>query len=139
MVRGDTVWLVFKYYLSFCAVQKSRGLRIAMTIYTEQEATVENSRAYRKDMLANTLHALYGYAENYNVYSGEILHVEDSHLEHNINCFQGCAGAVIFLLEGNHAGKAMAVHVGSPEGQEANLAFKIHQGLKYPVFSGAPA
>lgn len=104
-----------------------------MTIYTEKEATVENSKAYKKSIPENSLHALYGYAENYNVYSGEILHSGDSHVEHNINCFQGCSGAIIFLLEGNHAGKAVAVHVGSPDRQEANLAFKIHKGSKLSI------
>ena len=97
-----------------------------MTIYTEKEATVVNSKAYEKKFFDNdALHEKYGYAENYNVYTGEILFVGEDHFEHNINCFQGCSGAIVFLLEGDHAGKAVGVHVGSPASRESNLAFKI--------------
>ena len=105
---------------------KTKGLRVAMTVYTEKEATIENSKAYKKNLFDNdALHEHFGYAENYNVYRGEILFVGEKHFEHNIKCFQGCAGAIIFLLDGYHAGTAAGVHVGSPESRESNLAFKL--------------
>lgn len=97
-----------------------------MSVFTEKEATIENSKAFKKNIsVADSLHTFFGYAENYNVYTGKILHAGEHYVEHDINCFEGCSGAVLFLLRGEYAGQAVAVHVGSPSNQEANLAFKI--------------
>ena len=104
-----------------------------MSVFTEKEATMENSKAYRKNIaVSDSLHAFFGYAENYNVYTGKILHADEHCIEHDINCFEGCSGAVLFLLEDEYAGRAVAVRVGSPTNQEANLAFKFFSALDNP-------
>jgi len=68
-------------------------------------------------------------------HTGEILLVGDKHIEHNINTFKGCAGAVAFLLDKDQPlsldrhldiGKTIAVHVGShPSIRTRNAGFRL--------------
>jgi hypothetical protein len=66
-----------------------------------------------------------------NVYTGEINRVGSSHIEYNNNSFEGCSGAIVFLLDKNQPasvkesdyGCAIAVHAGAHPFYERNLAF----------------
>jgi hypothetical protein len=73
-----------------------------------------------------------------NVYTGAITSASAGYdgtvLEHNINAFAGCSGAIMFLLDKNQEGlgveeceygKAAAVHVGGDPGIHRNFALKI--------------
>jgi hypothetical protein len=76
---------------------------------------------------------IFGEPKKVNIYTGNILFVGESvHLEHDINTFTRCAGAIIFLLDKYHPFdppmSGIAVHVGSyPTLRTKNLGFKINQ------------
>jgi hypothetical protein len=76
------------------------------------------------------------------IYTGEITYVGMYHIEHNINTYDGCSGAIIFLLDTDDQlatvnqedrGKAIAVHVGyGGELLHSNIGFKINKGTSAP-------
>ena len=89
---------------------------------------------------SDKLRAIYGRENRANIYTGQITHVSlnGNAFEHNINTFDGCSEAVIFLLDQDQdrngvisadRGKAIGIHAGgttiSP-GVVRNLAFSIH-------------
>ena len=114
--------------------QYSAGTQVAMTVFTKQMATIQNSRMPR-DANVNLVD-VYGAADELSIYTGEITHVGHHFFAHNINSYRGCSGAVIFLLNGEYAGQCIGVHIGSPPEIEpsVNLAIKIHET---PVFVGS--
>ena len=113
------------------------GQRIGIAVLSEHAPTKitasynpENPSNYDED----TLKRVFGEPKKVNIYTGKILLVGESHLEHDINTFTGCSGAIIFLLDIEQPssvtprdfGKAIAVHAGShPTLRTRNLAFKI--------------
>ena len=80
------------------------------------------------------LDEIYGYGGGVAIYSGEITAVGQYHIETNINTYKGCSGAIIFLLDGEHRGKAIAVHVGYHPLPEKNIGLKLAVGLKPGAF-----
>jgi hypothetical protein len=115
------------------------GQRIGIAVLSEHAPTritasynPENPSLYHED----TLKRVFGEPNNVNIYTGKILLVGESHVEHDINTFTGCSGAIIFLLDTEQPssvtprdfGTAIAVHAGShPTLRTRNLAFKISQ------------
>jgi hypothetical protein len=115
------------------------GQRIGIAVLSEHAPTSitasynpENPSLYHED----TLKRVFGDPNNVNIYTGKILLVGDSHVEHDINTFTGCSGAIVFLLDIEQPssvtprdfGTAIAVHAGShPTLRTRNLAFKISQ------------
>jgi hypothetical protein len=78
-----------------------------------------------------------------NVYTGEITFVGASHIEYDNNTFEGCSGAIVFLLEKHQPesvkesdyGCAIAVHAGAHPYYDRNLAFVFPRLLRN---SGSP-
>lgn len=91
------------------------------------------------DMTDDQIKKAYGEMNTVNVYTGEITRISHDEFcfEHSINTFEGCSGAVVFLLDRHQdresvleedEGKAIAVHVGGDNvgnGLLRNFAFKI--------------
>jgi hypothetical protein len=81
------------------------------------------------------LQTYFGQPNMVHVHTGCITRVseDNSVLEHDINTFVGCAGAIVFLLDQNqnglvdsrHFGKSIAVHVGGESTINRNFAFRI--------------
>lgn len=66
------------------------------------------------------------------IYTGEIIALEEHFFRHSINTYQGCSGAITFLLEGQENpfddGKAIGVHTNSNMRGD-NFAFKLLPSL----------
>jgi hypothetical protein len=117
--------------------QYTEGLKIAMVIYTVNDPTTTNVEVLRHDegeLTQEKLHTIFGYADSFNIYTGSVTEVKDSHILHDINTYQSFSGAVIFLLdqdqppavnEGDY-GKAIAIHAGFRRCLGANIGFKIN-------------
>lgn len=62
------------------------------------------------------------------------------HIEHSINSYGGCSGAIIFLLDKdqphsirqNNYGKAIAVHAGSSSTLQHNLGLRLCKLFHFP-------
>lgn len=75
---------------------------------------------------------LFGEPRRTNIYTGEIVRVGLHHIECSINSFEGCSGAVVFLLDKKQPssvlesdwGCAIAVHAGAHSRLDRNIAFK---------------
>ena len=115
-----------------------KGQKIGMAVFSRRSPTFVSASFDPEQPLGGldeeSLKRIYGRPKNVNIYTGEILLVGDNHIEHNINSFTGCSGAVVFLLDQNQPvsvkpydfGKAIAVHAGShPTMMSRNLAFKL--------------
>jgi hypothetical protein len=112
----------------------TEGQKIAIAAYWM-------SGVSRRDACAppgTDLERFFGQTNRVNVYTGAITSVSFSDngtlLEHNINTFAGCSGAIVFLLDKNQGdlgveerdyGKAIVVHVGGDPCMNWNFAFKI--------------
>ena len=110
-----------------------------MAVYRNFTVTAEDVGMPVKTVKEELLKSIYGDERQVNIYTGEITGVSPGKeaFQHNINTFQGCSGAVIFLLdlgqdgcgvkEEDH-GKAIAIHVEGDQldsGRIVNFAFKI--------------
>jgi hypothetical protein len=82
------------------------------------------------------LNRIYGPPKKTHIYTGTITLTSTHHIEYDINAFEGCSGAVVFLLglETQPAnagvtlkdvGKVIAVHAGSHLREVKNLGFKF--------------
>jgi hypothetical protein len=68
-----------------------------------------------------------------NVYTREITDVGDSHIEYDTNSFEGCSGAIVFLLDKQQPepvqetdyAYAIAVHAGAHPYYDRNLSFLL--------------
>ena len=71
---------------------------------------------------------VYGVPDEVSVYAGTITSVGEKSFAHDINSYLGCAGALVFLLDGPDAGRCIGVHIGSPNILPAvNVAIMIHE------------
>eukprot|EP00978_Attheya_sp_CCMP212_P016202 scaffold42250_cov44-Attheya_sp.AAC.1 len=131
---------------SFELVRKSgfkleAGQKIGIAVFSEHpptKVTASYDPEHPSNYSAETLKEVFGEAKQVNIYTGEIILVGDNHIEHNINSFTGCSGAVIFLLDKEQPssvdkdldiGKAIAVHVGShPSIRTRNIGFRLVTG-----------
>lgn len=79
---------------------------------------------------------IYGPPKTAHIYTGKITMVSEHHIEYDINSFEGCSGAVVFLLgletqpndsgvTHDDVGKAIAVHAGAHPRKIKNLGFKL--------------
>jgi hypothetical protein len=115
------------------------GQKIGLAVYRDFVISAESTGI--ADMTEDEIKKVYGEMNKVNIYAGEITRVCDGGLcfEHNVNNFDGCSGAIVFLLDKHQDlgsgvteeddGKAIAVHVGGDEvggGLMRNFAFKIH-------------
>jgi hypothetical protein len=116
--------------------QFDKGQKIGIAVYSKKRPTAK-SASYDPDQPLDidddTLKRVYGKPKHVNIYTGEIMLVGETHIEHNINSYTVCSGAIIFLLDNNQPdsvkpddfGKAIAVHAGShPAMMTRNLGFK---------------
>ena len=113
------------------------GQKIGIAVFSEHTPT-KVTASYNPDNPSNysteTLREVFGEAKQNNIYTGKILLVGKTHIEHDINSFTGCSGAIIFLLDKDqppsvlkkHWGCAIAVHAGShPSIRTRNIGFKL--------------
>jgi len=116
------------------------GQNIGIAVFSKHKPT-QVTAIYDPEHPSNysttKLKEVFGEAEQVNVYTGKIILVGGTHIEHDINTFTGCSGAIIFLLDkeqpssvkNHHWGRAVAVHVGShPSMRTRNIGFKLVQG-----------
>jgi len=86
------------------------------------------------------LNRVYGPAKHTHIYTGKITHVGTDHIEYDINAFEGCAGAIVFLLGletqpadsgvmRNDVGKAIAVHAGAIPAKSRTLGSNSQPSL----------
>lgn len=110
------------------------GQRVGIAIYSETGATP--STAGVPYVAQAELDRIYGPPRHTHIYTGKITFVGSHHIEYDINAFEGCAGAIVFLLgletqpkdSGvtiNDVGKAIAVHAGAHPRKIKNIGFKI--------------
>lgn len=117
----------------FQAVEKSFeyaiGEKVAMAVFAKQAANKDSAKMSDKDAETVTPAQVYGGADEINIYTGTLTGVGQHHFEHNLNSYRGCSGSIVFLLEGPSAGKAIGVHIGSPDDlpDKMNLAIKINE------------
>ena len=84
----------------------------------------------RNKLEQSELDQIYGEPGGISLYSGVITFVGADHIEYNINTFKGCSGAIVFLLDGDHRGKAIAIHTGYEPLLDTNVGLKIINGWK---------
>jgi hypothetical protein len=107
------------------------GLKIGMAVFRTFEITHEDAKAPSNVELED----FYGQKLQACVYTGKVTEVSanDRTFCHDINAFEGCSGAVIFVLDRNqpvhveeqYHGMAVGVHVGGLD-LHNNIAFKLH-------------
>mmetsp|Transcript_29125 Transcript_29125/g.44026 ORF Transcript_29125/g.44026 Transcript_29125/m.44026 type:complete len:316 (+) Transcript_29125:163-1110(+) len=105
------------------------GQKIGIAVFSEHKptnVTASYDPKHPSNFSVEQLKQAFGKPNQVNVYTGKIILAGDKHIEHDINSFTGCSGAVIFLLEGENKGKAVAIHAGShPSMRTRNVGFKL--------------
>jgi hypothetical protein len=110
------------------------GQKIGIGVYSDTGATkttVGNPNVSEEELVR-----IYGPPKAIHIYTGKITMVSTHHIEYDINSFEGCSGAVVFLLgletqpvdSGvtlDDVGKAIAVHVGAHPRKVKNLGFRL--------------
>jgi hypothetical protein len=108
------------------------GQKVGIAVYSDTGATKKTASA-PAHVTDETLREVFGEPRQTNIYTGEIKYVGTHHLEYDINSFNGCSGAVVFLLDKKQPasvlesdwGCAIAVHAGAHTRVERNIAFKL--------------
>jgi hypothetical protein len=108
------------------------GQKVGIAVYSVTGATQKTASA-PAHVTDEMLREVFGEARQTNIYTGEIKHVGTHHLEYDVNSFNGCSGAVVFLLDKKQPlsvlesdwGCAIAVHAGAHTRCERNIAFKL--------------
>ena len=109
------------------------GIKIGMVVCHNFDIDVSDTGV---SMSEETLRKLVGDKNSLCVFAGEIAALHDNpekSFEHSINTYQGCSGAIIFLLDkhqpaveiAQHKGNAIGVHVGGLHNRPANLGFLL--------------
>jgi hypothetical protein len=125
-------------------VEFRKGQKIAIVVVSanmKETATPHTAASFVK-LNQDQCNTIYGQPGTVAIYTGEITYVGMYHIEHNINTYDGCSGAIIFLLDTDDQlatvnqedrGKAIAVHVGyGGELLHSNIGFKINKGTSAP-------
>jgi hypothetical protein len=104
------------------------GHKIGIAVYRTFDITHEDAKAPSN----LTLEDFYGQKLQACIYTGEVTEISANgqSFSHNINTFEGCSGAVVFLLDRNQEveleekfhGMAVGVHVGGLDSTN-NIAF----------------
>ena len=113
-----------------------RGIAIKFTEATRPTPRiVAGCGEDEKTISKEELEAIYGQPNKVNIYTGEITHVGEKHIEYDVNSFTSCSGAIVFLLDKGQPesvdpnldhGKAVAIHAGAhPFVNDRNLGFKL--------------
>jgi len=112
-----------------------------MVTYRTFELAPDDALLSLAGVTSEELRLIFGPKDCVNIYTGQILAVskDQQTFQHNINSFQGCCDAIIFLLDQNQEGtgvidgdhgKAIAVHSGGAQlsdGTVINFGFKIRR------------
>jgi len=82
------------------------GQKIGMAIYRSFKLTAEDVGVPNTNIIGEDLSLVYGAEKRVNACTGEIVGVSSDKgaFEHNINAFNGCSGAVIFLIDRGQEG-----------------------------------
>lgn len=107
------------------------GQQIGVAVYSLKGATPRTAGV--PDMSQAEVTKIFGKPGKVHIYTGSIRKVGAHHIEHDINTFESCKGAVIFLLDRNQPGgvlegdheKAIAIDAGDTPGYPLNIAFKL--------------
>lgn len=113
-----------------------RGIAIKFTEATRPTPrTVAGCGEDEKTISKEELEAIYGQPNKVNIYTGEITHVGEKHIEYDVISFTSCSGAIVLLLDKGQPesvdpnldhGKAVAIHAGAhPFVNDRNLGFKL--------------
>ena len=105
------------------------GQKIGMAVYRNYEFDFSNENMWtdnnwdKNELTQEAIMKLFGPDVSASIYTGEIIRVskDGQVIEHDINTYKGCSGAIIFLLDKNQDelvdrgdyGKAIAIHAGS--------------------------
>lgn len=107
--------------------------RIGITLIQDKLVTA-NKAGLPENTSTDILKSLYGTPGEPHIYTGTVTDVGERHIEHDINTFESCSGAIIFLLNAvdqledvrpQDFGCAIAVHVGYSETLLSNIGFKL--------------
>lgn len=107
--------------------------RIGMTLIQDKYVTAKIA-GLPENTSTDTLKSLYGTPGEPHIYTGTVTDVGERYIEHDINTFEGCSGAIIFLLNAvdqledvrpQDFGCAIAVHVGYSETLLSNIGFQL--------------
>lgn len=116
--------------------------KVGIAVFNTLQPTAKSASPDPNAPLAFTpeeLAEIYGRALETKVYAGRITCVGENHIEYDINTFEGCSGAIVFLLDENQhesvapedCGKAIAIHAGThPLLSDRNFAFKLAKFLE---------
>jgi hypothetical protein len=110
------------------------GQKVGIGIYSDTGAT--GTTVGDPNVTKEELARIYGPPKKRHIYTGKITMVGAHHIEYDINSFEGCSGAVVFLLgvetqpsdsgvTRDDAGKAIAVHAGAHPRKIKNIGFKL--------------
>jgi hypothetical protein len=111
-----------------------KGQTVGIAVYSDTGATPDTVR--NKNISQQELDKIYGPAGKTHIYTGAITFVGEHHIEYDLNSFEGCSGAIVFLLNleaqpadsgvlSADVGKAVAVHAGAHPRKFENLGFKL--------------
>lgn len=110
------------------------GQKVGIGIYSDTGAT--KLTVGNPDITEKELNRIYGPSKKRHIYTGSITMVGTHHIEYDINSFEGCSGAAVFLLGVEtqpsdsgvtkaDVGKVIAVHAGAHPRKVKNIGFKI--------------
>lgn len=109
-----------------------------LNILAPTRKTASHDPSVPLDLKPGQLKEIYGAEMVAKVYTGKITVVGEHHIEYDINSFEGCSGAIVFLLdEDQHEsvskedyGGAIAVHAGThPILTDRNIWFKLTKDM----------
>ena len=117
------------------------GQRVGIAVFNTVQPTAKSASPHPNVPLPLTpdqLKEIYGEALEKKVYAGTITFVGEHHVEYDINAFEGCAGAIVFLLDVDQHesvspqdyGNAIGVHTGKhPSLSDRNIGFRLTKAL----------
>jgi hypothetical protein len=111
-----------------------KGQTVGIAVYSDTGATPKT--VGDKILSQPELDKIYGPAGTTHIYTGTITFVGEQHIEYDLNSFEGCSGAIVFLLNleaqpadsgvlSADVGKAVAVHAGAHPRKLENFGFKL--------------
>jgi hypothetical protein len=111
----------------------SVDMKIAMVV--SSVGLTSRAREDSQKLTEEAFSDIFGPCGAVTMYSGSITAVGRNHIEHTINTYPGCSGAIIFLLDSTDQldsvdqadlGKAIAVHVGYKDILKQNIGMQIN-------------
>jgi hypothetical protein len=76
--------------------QYKAGQKVGITVYSDTGATPKTAGTL--DIDQERLDQIYGRRRHTHIYTGKITYVGEQHIEDDVNAFEGCSGAIVFLL-----------------------------------------